>query len=230
MNVDYSEHLKMFDSFLKWKSKGPKKANVYVASGIRHDLALRSKDYINILTRHFVGGHLKVAPEHYCPLVLELMGKPRFELFEEFENRFDEANRKAGKIQYLVPYFISGHPGCSDNEAIQLTDYLVRRRWRPRQTQDFVPVPLTLSTAMFVSGRDSKSRQIHIPSGRKEKRLQASLLHYWLPANLKNISQFLSSKGRGDLFADIKRLFSITKQAKNPADGRSEQSEHSWDA
>ena len=223
MKVDYTEHLKMFDSFLKWKTAGPKKANVYVASGVRHDLALQSKDYIDMLMKHFVGGHLKVAPEHYCPSVLELMGKPRFELFEEFENRFNESNQKAGKIQYLIPYFISSHPGCSEDDAIKLTNYLVQRNWRPRQTQDFVPVPLTLSTAMFVSDRNSKLRQIHIPSGRREKSLQMSLLHYWQPSNLKIIGQFLASKGRSSLFATIKRLSSNPKQPKSTE-------EHSWDA
>ena len=77
-----------------------------------------------MLTKHFVGGHLKVAPEHYCPRVLELMGKPGFEVFEEFESRFTEASRRAGKEQYLVPYFISAHPGCGTDDAIKLTEYL----------------------------------------------------------------------------------------------------------
>jgi uncharacterized radical SAM protein YgiQ len=206
LKLDYGALLKMMQAFLKWKNAGSKKTNVYVASGIRHDLALQSQQYIDLLAAHFVGGHLKVAPEHYCPNVLELMGKPGFEAFEEFESRFTEANRRAGKKQYLVPYFISAHPGCSADDAIHLTEYLVRRRWRPRQVQDFVPVPLTLSTAMYVSGMDPRGKKIYVPSGRKEKRLQAALIQYYQAQNEKVVVGFLASKDRRDLSARINRL------------------------
>jgi uncharacterized radical SAM protein YgiQ len=219
MKVDYGSQLKMFEAFLKWKTTGAKKSNVYVASGIRHDLALKSSDYINMLTKHFVGGHLKVAPEHNCPRVLELMGKPGFEVFEEFERRFNEASKRAGKVQYLVPYFISAHPGSTIDDAIGLTDYLVKRKWQPRQVQDFVPVPLTLSTAYFVSGSDAARREIYVARGRGEKRLQAALLHYWHPANAKSIERLLSSKGHRKLLAEIKH-----KRLKKSA-----QKEQSWD-
>ncbi|MGA2071113.1 MAG: YgiQ family radical SAM protein [Sedimentisphaerales bacterium] len=218
MKVDYGPQLKMFDAFLKWKTTGAKKSNVYVASGIRHDLALHSNDYIDTLTKHFVGGHLKVAPEHYCPHVLDLMGKPDFEVFEQFEARFNEATRKAGKEQYLVPYFISAHPGCQTDDAIKLTKYLVRRHWRPRQVQDFVPVPLTLSTAMFASGWNSKEHSIHIPRGRAEKRLQAALMQYYFRQNAKIISDFLRNNHQGNLLREIQRLH-WTSQAGKPLAG-----------
>jgi len=218
MKVDYGPQLKMFDAFLKWKTTGVKKSNVYVASGIRHDLALHSNDYIDTLTKHFVGGHLKVAPEHYCPHVLDLMGKPDFEVFEQFEARFNEATRKAGKEQYLVPYFISAHPGCQTDDAIKLTKYLVRRHWRPRQVQDFVPVPLTLSTAMFASGWNSKEHSIHIPRGRAEKRLQAALMQYYFRQNAKIISDFLRNNHQGNLLREIQRLH-WTSQAGKPLAG-----------
>jgi uncharacterized radical SAM protein YgiQ len=218
MRVDYGSQLKMFEAFLKWKTTETKKSNVYVASGIRHDLALQNSDYIDTLTRHFVGGHLKVAPEHYCPYVLDLMGKPGFEIFEEFEARFNEATRKAGKEQYLVPYFISAHPGCQIDDAIKLTEYLVRRHWRPRQVQDFVPVPLTLSTAMFISGRDTKEHSIHIPRGRSEKRLQAALMQYYQKQNVKIISDCLRNNQRGELFREIQRLHFISRAEKPTAD------------
>ncbi len=218
MKADYNSQLKMFDAFLKWKTTGAKKSNVYVASGIRHDLALQNSDYIDTLTRHFVGGHLKVAPEHYCPHVLGLMGKPGFEVFEQFEARFDEATRKAGKEQYLVPYFISAHPGCQTVDAIKLTEYLVRRRWRPRQVQDFVPVPLTLSTAMFVSGQDTKGQSIHIPRGRAEKRLQAALMQYYFRQNAKIIADCLRNNRRGNLLREIQRLHFTGRAEKPPAD------------
>jgi len=218
MRVDYGSQLRMFEAFLKWKTTGTKKSNVYVASGIRHDLALQNSDYIDTLTRHFVGGHLKVAPEHYCPHVLDLMGKPGFEIFEEFEARFTEATRKAGKEQYLVPYFISAHPGCQTDDAIKLTEYLVRRRWRPRQVQDFVPVPLTLSTAMFVSGQNTKGQEIHIPHGRAEKRLQAALMQYYQKQNVKIISDCLRNSRRSELLREIQRLHFTGRAEKPPAD------------
>jgi len=169
-------------------------------------LALRSGDYIKLLAGHFVGGHLKVAPEHYCGNVLELMGKPAFSIFEEFEARFGEASRAAGKEQYIVPYFISSHPGCSCEDAAVLTEYLVERSWCPQQVQDFIPVPLTLSAAMYVSGIDSKGRQIYVPRGRNEKRLQLALLQYRQKHNEKIITRFLRDSGRFGLLSKIGRM------------------------
>jgi len=202
---DHGPLLEMMEAFVRWSRTGSKRTNVFVASGIRHDLALRSRDYLNLLVRHFVGGHLKVAPEHACPHVLDRMGKPHFEVFEQFEDRFAQACRQAGKEAYLVPYFISSHPGCRPEDALKLTEYLMSRSWRPRQVQDFVPSPLSLSTAMYVSGVDAKGKPIHVPASRKEKRLQAALLQYYLPANRRMLTEFLTSRRRGDLIRRIGR-------------------------
>jgi uncharacterized radical SAM protein YgiQ len=204
LKADHKPLVEMMESFLRWKEKAG--VNVYIASGIRHDLALQSYDYIDLLVRHFVGGHLKVAPEHYCPMVLALMGKPPYELFEEFEAKFEQFSRKAAKEQYLVPYFISGHPGCTSEDALVLTEYLISHSWRPRQIQDFIPVPLTLSAAMYVSGTEPAGKKIHVPKGRKEKRLQAALLQYYQPRNQEIITDFLRDRRRIDLLPKIKRL------------------------
>ncbi len=217
LRIDYAKQLRMFDAFVSWKTAGHRKLNVYVASGIRHDLALESNEYLDMLAGHFIGGHLKVAPEHYCPHVLGLMGKPDFEVFEEFEARFSEASRRAGKKQYLVPYFISAHPGCSTDDGLKLTEYLMRRHWRPRQVQDFVPIPLTMSTAMFVSGQDPQGNNIHIPRGRAEKRLQAAMLQYYQRRNTKVIADFLRSRHQTNLLRQIQRLQVTTRAAKSPA-------------
>lgn len=211
---DHGPMLDMMEAFIRWSSKGAKKINVFVASGIRHDLALKDREYLDLLVRHFVGGHLKVAPEHYCSNVLDLMGKPRFEIFEQFEQRFDEACRRAGKEAYLVPYFISAHPGCRPEDALKLTEYLVSRSWRPRQVQDFVPIPMTLSTAMYVSGVDPAGQNIHISRSRKEKRLQAALLQYYQPQNKKLISDFIRQQNRTDLLPKIRRL-SLSKRKRS---------------
>lgn len=205
-SFDHGPMLEMMEAFIRWSRKGSKRTNVFVASGIRHDLALQNRDYLDMLVKHFVGGHLKVAPEHYCPQVLDRMGKPHFDVFEEFERQFAESCRRVGKQAYLVPYFISGHPASRPEDALKLTEYLVSRSWRPRQVQDFVPIPLTLSTAMYVSGADAAGRKIHVPTSRKEKRLQAALMHYYQPQNRKLIAEFLCERKRGDLLAKINRL------------------------
>lgn len=206
LKADAKQLIEMMESFLKWQRRQPARTNIYIASGIRHDLALENKEYIKLLAKHFVGGHLKVAPEHYCPRVLELMDKPTFELFEEFEAYFQEVSCRAGKEQYLVPYFISAHPGCTADDAMKLTEYLISRGWCPRQVQDFSPIPLTASTAMYVSGLDMKGKKIFIPKGHREKTLQAALLQYCEKKNRKRVTDFLRSKGRADLIGKIDSL------------------------
>jgi uncharacterized radical SAM protein YgiQ len=203
LKADFTQILKMMDTILKWSRTDKRKINVYVASGVRHDLALLNTDYIELLTKYFVGGHLKVAPEHSCPLVLQLMGKPPIEVFEEFENKFEQASRKAGKKQYLVPYFISSHPGCTADDATNLMEYLVKRNWQLLQVQDFTPVPLTLSTAMYVSSKDSKGKKIFVPKGHGEKKLQFALLQYHQPQNRKLLINYLTTKGRKDLLPHL---------------------------
>ena len=204
--ASHDKIISLMRKLLQWRKTQTKKIHLFVASGIRHDLALQSPEYINLLAKHFVGGHLKVAPEHICPAVLDMMQKPHNDSFEAFEKRFAEATKKAGKEQYLVPYFISSHPGCSPDEAIRMTEYLVRRRWRPRQVQDFVPAPLALATAMFVSGLSPKRKPIHIPRGRGEKRLQMALLQYYDRRNFKTITQYLSPRNKHKLLAKIRNL------------------------
>ena len=196
----------MLNRVLSWRNEQKKKPHIFVASGIRHDLALQSRDYIRLLTKHFVGGHLKVAPEHICPHVLDMMRKSHNDTFEAFENEFAAASKRAGKQQYLVPYFISAHPGSSPEEALLLTEYLVQRQWRPRQVQDFVPVPLALATAMYVSGLSPRKKEIHIPRGRGEKRLQMAFLQYYDKRNYKTINQYLSPRGKHKLLAKIRTL------------------------
>ncbi len=202
--ADHTRVVGLLDRVISWQKAQKQKLHSYVASGIRHDLALKSPDYIQLLAANFVGGHLKVAPEHYCPHVLSLMHKPGFEVFEEFEARFVEASARAGKKQYLVPYFISGHPGCSNDDAIKLTEYLVSRNWRPRQVQDFVPAPLALSTAMYVSGRSPKNKIIVIPKGHSDKKLQMALLQYYDKRNWRLIENYLSARGHLRLLSQVR--------------------------
>jgi len=190
---------------LKWQKSSKKKINVFIASGVRHDLALESEPYMELLFSHFVSGQLKSAPEHFDSDVLSLMGKPDFNKFDEFEKYFDKISKKVGKKQYLIPYFISSHPGCSPDVALKLTEYLVSRNWRPRQVQDFTPVALAASTAMYVSGLSPQGKKIHVPRGHSEKTLQLAMMQYYLPENYKRVAGWLGRR-RPELLSKMKRL------------------------
>ncbi len=154
----------------------PEVRHAYVASGVRFDLALLDPEYIDALATHHTGGHLSVAPEHCVPHVLALMGKPDIEVFERFRRRFEAASRAAGKEQYLVPYMISGFPGCTDADMAALRDYLRRERLLTRQVQDFTPTPMTLAAAMFYSGKDAEGRPIPVARAVAAKKRQAACL------------------------------------------------------
>ena len=125
--------------------------HVFVQSGIRMDVALRTPKYLRELVRHHVSGHLKVAPEHLDPSVLRRMRKPGG-VFEPFLEAFRKESAAAGKEQYLVPYFISSFPGCTQEDMRVVEDYLQSTRWNLQQVQDFIPLPMTPAAAMYVTG------------------------------------------------------------------------------
>ena len=173
---------------------------VLVASGIRTDLAQRSSAYLEQIARHHVGGHLKVAPEHADPGVLNLMKKPPIENFEAFAGRFRSASRKAGKQQYLVAYFIAGHPGSDLGAMIELACYLKRTGQRPEQVQDFIPGPFDLATCMYYTGIDPMTgRSVYVARGMRERRLQRALLQFFKPENDALVREALHKAGRRDL-------------------------------
>ena len=183
--ADDSKAIELLEKVREWQKRQKRKVNVFIASGIRHDLVLHcsekgkpKKRYAELLVEHFTGGHLKLAPEHIDPGVLKKMGKPSFQLFEDFEELFINLSAKAGKEQYIVPYFISAHPGSSMAQAEKLNKYVTRRNWRLRQVQDFTPIPLTMATAMYVSGIDQYGNKIHVAKGRQEKKSQMELLKH----------------------------------------------------
>jgi uncharacterized radical SAM protein YgiQ len=214
LKADHTKMIRLMEAVLKWQGGKGRKLKTFVASGIRHDLALQSPEYMDLLARHFTGGHLKVAPEHYCPHVLELMGKPSFDVFEQFEDKFVNLSRKAGREQYLVPYFISSHPGCSAEDAIHLTEYLVNRNWRLRQVQDFIPIPLTMSAAMYVAGLSPRKKTISVPRGQGDKKLQLALLQYHDRRNAKMLANYLSARNLHKLLARIRHAQSISDKKK----------------
>lgn len=132
--------------------------HVFVQSGIRMDVALRTPEYMKELVQNHVSGHMKVAPEHMHPEVLRRMRKPVGD-FQGFMNKFFELSEQAGKEQYLVPYFISSFPGCTEKEMGAVEQFLKKEGWNLQQVQDFIPLPMTGSAAMYVTGLDINSEQ-----------------------------------------------------------------------
>ena len=176
---------------------------VLVASGIRMDLARLEPEYIKELAAHHVGGYLKIAPEHTDPEVLTMMKKPSINDFGVFAREFNEASKRAGKKQYLIPYFIASHPGSDLNAMIDLALFLKRNGYRPDQVQDFIPAPMDVATAMYYTGIDPMTKKpVHIARKMRERKLQRSLLQFFKPENYFEVRQALLEAGRGNLIGD----------------------------
>jgi len=173
---------------------------VLVASGIRMDLARRSPEYMHELAQHHVGGLLKVAPEHTDANVLNLMRKPSGDDFEKFSESFNEESKKAGKKQYIVPYFIASHPGSDLNAMIHLAVTLKRTGYKPDQVQDFIPAPLDVATAMYYTGIDPFTKKpVHIARQLRERKLQRALMQFFKPENYFEVRKALVEAKRTDL-------------------------------
>jgi uncharacterized radical SAM protein YgiQ len=181
--------------------KGVKK--VHIASGIRMDLARNETAYLDELVTHHVGGHLKVAPEHVSDNVLALMKKPPQSTFEQFTARFRAASMRAGKDQFLVPYFIASHPGSGLEEMIELALFLKKNGHRPRQVQDFIPAPMDIATCMFHTGIDPETmKPVRVATRPSDRALQRALLQFFLPENYFEVKKALKRAGREDLIGD----------------------------
>ncbi|MBI5622402.1 MAG: YgiQ family radical SAM protein [Elusimicrobia bacterium] len=172
----FQDDQKALTALLRRLKSLPGVKHLRVASGVRHDLALRSPAYAEALIREFTGGQLKLAPEHSCPKVLELMRKPAFASFERFLSVFERESRSAGKEQFVVPYLISAFPGCTDSDMRLLAAWLKKKGWKPRQVQCFIPLPGTVAGAMFHAGVDPSGRPIHVARGDAERLRQHHIL------------------------------------------------------
>jgi uncharacterized radical SAM protein YgiQ len=194
------DHGPLIDLYEKARAvKGVK--HLFVGSGVRYDLAQADEKngerYLETLITHHVSGQLKVAPEHVCEPVLQVMKKPGVESFERFRKDFERLTKKAGKEQYLVPYFISSHPGASLEEAVQLMEYLVANRWKPQQVQDFMPTPMTLASDIYWSGyQPMTGKPVPVTRDMEEKRMQKALLRWGDPKNRPLVEQALRKTGR----------------------------------
>ena len=173
---------------------------VFVASGIRMDLARRSPEYMRELATHHVGGHLKIAPEHTDPSVLGLMKKPGVEDFQKFDVEFKKASKAAGKKQFLVPYFIASHPGSTLDSMIDLALFLKRNHYQPDQVQDFIPSPFDIAACMYHTGLDPFTKKpVYIAKHLRDRKLQRALMQFFHPENYFEVRRALEQAGRQDL-------------------------------
>lgn len=180
----------------------PKVKKVFVRSGVRYDYLMYDKDdsFFRALVSDHVSGQLKVAPEHISDRVLDLMGKPRRGLYEEFVEKYYRLNDEYKKNQFLVPYLMSSHPGSDLNAAIELAEYLRDIKHQPEQVQDFYPTPGTLSTAMYHTGLDPRTMEsVYVPKTSQEKAMQRALIQYRNPKNYDLVYEALVKANRRDL-------------------------------
>jgi uncharacterized radical SAM protein YgiQ len=188
---------------MKEVREAPGIRKVLVASGIRMDLARRSPEYMRDLVRHHVGGHLKVAPEHTDPVVLDKMRKPSNDDFEQFSEVFKKESTKAGKKQYIIPYYIASHPGSDLDAMIHLAVFLKQSGYRPDQVQDFIPAPFDVATAMYYTGIDPFTKKpVHVAKHLRDRKLQRALMQFFKPENYFEVRKALEQAGRTDLIGD----------------------------
>ena len=201
MDADHSDYL----ALLRKLRALPNVKKVFIRSGIRFDylLADRSDAFFKELVRYHISGQLKVAPEHVSDRVLAVMGKPRHSVYLQFLDRYKRINEQARMKQFVVPYLMSSHPGCTLKDAVELAEYLRDTGHHPEQVQDFYPTPSTLSTVMYYTGLDPRTMQpVYVPKNPHEKAMQRALMQYRDPKNDALVREALEKAGRTDLIGN----------------------------
>lgn len=174
--------------------------HVFTGYGVRYDLALEDEEYLEELCAHHISGQLRVAPEHFSKRVTDSMSKPGKEIYEKFAGKFAAINKKCGKEQYIVNYLMSGHPGCTLEDMIEMAEYVRDHGGYTEQVQDFTPTPMTVSTCMYYTELDPfTGKKIYVARGKKEKAMQRALMHYMSPANYELVYEALEKARRLDL-------------------------------
>ncbi len=203
LEVDNSDYL----TLLRRLRKLPGIKKVFVRSGIRFDYLMLEKNrtFFRELCQHHISGQLKVAPEHVNNHVLSLMRKSSHQVYKDFEAEYKHINQELGKKQYLVPYFIAGHPGADLNAAIEVALHLKKNGFVPDQVQDFYPTPGSLATCMYYTGLDPRTmEEVYVPRGGHERRLQRALLQFNRPENRRLVREALEKAGRQDLIGVLR--------------------------
>ncbi len=188
LNTDHSQLIYLMNRI----KKNPYVKNLFISSGIRMDLALRSLQYIKEIAEKYTPGHLKVAPEHTIKHVLDLMFKPEVDTFIKFSNLFENFSKKIGKEQYIVPYFISAFPGTTLSDAVEMAVFLKKHSIKALQINDFLPAPGEYATAMYFTGEDPLTgKKIYVAKKDSERKLHRALIQYFKKENLPLIIKAL---------------------------------------
>lgn len=191
----------------------PNVKKVFIRSGIRFDYLMMDKDktFFTELCKHHISGQLKVAPEHVNDNVLRLMRKSTHKVYEDFSNEYERINKELGKKQFLVPYYIAGHPGADLSAAVDVALYLKKTGFVPNQVQDFYPTPGSLATCMYWTelnprkiNADGTFEKVYVAKGAHERRLQRALLQFNKRENMNLVKEALKLCGREDL---LKKLY-----------------------
>ena len=219
LNTDHTPLIKLY----RRARALPGIKKIFIASGLRYDLAVESPEYVKELVTHHVGGYLKIAPEHTEKGPLSKMMKPGIGTYDRFKEMFDKYSKEAGKEQYLIPYFIAAHPGTNDSDMLNLALWLKRNGFRADQVQAFLPSPMAIATAMYHSGKDTlhkvnhKADDIFVPKSVKQRRLHKAFLRYHDPKNWPLLRDALKEMGRADLIGNGKQHLIPSFQPKGTA-------------
>ena len=194
---------------------------IAIGSGLRYDLAVRSPEYVEELVSHHVGGYLKIAPEHSEDAPLKLMMKPGMASYYEFEKMFYAASKKAGKEQYLIPYFIAGHPGSTHEDMLKTALWLKQHDFRLDQVQNFIPSPMARASTIYhteinvLQGHQRADKHVFTARGERARRIQKAFLRYHDPENWPLLRQALRDMNRSDLIGNGKNyLIPATQPTK----------------
>jgi uncharacterized radical SAM protein YgiQ len=207
---------------------------VLISSGLRYDLAVESPAYIEELVTHHVGGYLKIAPEHTEQGPLSKMMKPGMGSYDRFKALFEKFSKKAGKEQYLIPYFIAAHPGTTDEDMMNLALWLKRNGFRADQVQNFYPSPMATATAMYHTGKNPLKRvrrdseEVKTAKGDIQRRLHKAFLRYHDPANWPLLREALQDMGRADLIGNGKLQLIPANQPRDTEGYRSPRRKNSY--
>ncbi len=206
---------------------------VLIASGLRYDLAVKTPEYVKELVTEHVGGYLKIAPEHTETGPLDKMMKPGIGTYDEFKALFEKYSKEAGKEQYLIPYFIAGHPGTTDEDMMNLALWLKQNGFRADQVQNFYPSPMASATAMYHSEKNplkrvsNASERVAITKGARQRRLHKAFLRYHDPDNWPMLRTALKKMGRNDLIGNGKHhLVPLSSRSRSPMAGRTFRTQH----
>ncbi|MEZ9592627.1 YgiQ family radical SAM protein [Vibrio breoganii] len=205
LNTDHKHTIDLYRA----ARKVPGVKKVMIASGVRYDLAIESPEYVKELVTHHVGGYLKIAPEHTEKGPLDKMMKPGMGTYDRFKEMFEKYSQQAGKKQYLIPYFISAHPGTEDEDMVNLAQWLKSNSYECDQVQNFYPSPMCNATAMYYSETNPLKRvkykqreDVPVAKGERQRRLHKALLRYHDPANWPMIREALICMGKKHLIGD----------------------------